>query len=44
MKFRVDEHGFVKCSDGMDLGHLEECLEDGKAIMDLTELFETIEL
>lgn len=33
----------VTADDGMDLGHFEECLEDGKPIMDLTELFETID-
>jgi len=28
----------------MDLGYIEDCLEDGKPIMDLTELFEAIDL
>jgi len=44
MTFTVSEDGSVKSDDGMDLGHIEECLEEGKAIMDLTELFETIDL
>jgi len=44
MTFSVCENGYVTSDDGMDLGHLEDCLEEGKAIMGLTELFETIDL
>lgn len=42
-KFAIDENGFVIADDGMDLGHIKDCLEDGKPIMDLTELFENID-
>lgn len=44
MAFFVDDDGNVRCDDGMEIGHIEECLEEGKAILDLTELFETIDL
>jgi hypothetical protein len=44
MTFSVCESGYVTSDDGMDLGHIEECLEEWKAIMDLTELVETIDL
>lgn len=44
MTFFICENGYVKSDDGMDMGHLEECLEEWKAILDLTELFETIDL
>ncbi len=41
--FFVCENGSVTCDDGIDLGCLEECLEEWKAIMDLTELIQTID-
>lgn len=43
MTFHINDSGKVICDDGMDLGHIEECLEEGKTIMDLIELCETID-
>ena len=42
--FRIDAKGIVTCDDGMSLGHIEECLEEGKTIMELAELCQTIPL
>lgn len=42
MKFSVDCEGCVQSDDGMSLWHFEECLEEGKSIMDLVELVESI--
>lgn len=44
MAFFIDDKGNVTCDDGMEIGHIEDCLEEGAALMNLTELCRSVDL